>query len=97
MILPKKPQIQIQIQIQNTVKNFQKGFIEALWHAKAFNMATFLIKLVQGGGFTLKNSIYGSNFSGADLIADKNIKKEVVLLQRMSQKTSVQGRNVHYH
>ena len=75
MILPKKPRIQIQIRIQNTVKNCQKGFIEALWHAKAFKMATFLIKLVQGRSSTLTNSIYGSNFSGADLIANKNIKR----------------------
>ena len=69
-------------------KIVKKVFIEALWHAKAFNMATFLTKLIQGGGFTSKISIAGSNFFGADLIANKNIKKEVVLLQRYLQRSS---------
>ena len=69
-------------------KIVKKVFIETLWHKKAFKMAAFLTKLVQGGGFTSKISISGSNFFGADLKANKNIKKEFVLLQRLLQRFS---------
>ena len=71
-------------------KTVKKVFIEALWHTKAFNMASFLTKLVQGGGFTSKSNISVSNFLGADLIANKSNKKEGCFTSKIVAKVFIE-------